>query len=50
MVDQIVYNQQILNFTPSATDIMIPLLREQKESLPRKNDFISEKKQDSVLS
>ena len=45
-----VYIQQILNFNPSATDAMIPLLREQKESLPHKNDFMSKKKQKTVVS
>ena len=49
VVDQMVYNQQILNFTPSVTDVMIPLLREQKETLQQKNDSVSKKKQKTLL-
>ena len=36
VLDLVVYNQQILDFTPRATDVMIPQLREQKVILPQK--------------
>ena len=36
VVDRMVHNQIKPEFYPSATDVMIPLLREQKESLPQR--------------
>ena len=36
VVDCMVYKQQILNFTHSSTDVVISLLKEQKESLLQK--------------
>ena len=41
-------NQQILNFTPCATDVMVPLLREQNESVAQK--MILEAKRNKTLS
>ena len=50
MVDWIVYIQQILNFNPSATDAMIPLLWEQKGSSTKKWFYEQKETKDSVVS